>query len=398
MSIFFIIFLMIASVVILPIVLLAIQIISAAIALKSTRKTTTEAQVPRPTVAIIVPAHNEALGIANTIRSIQPQLSADDRLIIVADNCTDNTAQLAREHGVIVLERFNDVDRGKGFALDHGMQFLKEDPPQVVMIIDADCEISDSLIAQISTQCVVMQRPVQANYVMRFYEKGGIKQQVMEFAWIVKNTVRPTGYHYLGLPCQLMGTGMAFLWQDLSKCQLASGHLVEDMKLGLDLASIGKAPYYYAQASVKSYFPTSEQGIASQRLRWEHGHLGIIFKELPHYFRLAFQQKNLLLFAQVLDLMVPPLALLFMATLVLWGIALVVSIISGMSIYVAVLTAALCALGFGILIAWYCFARTIISFKTLLMAPLVLLMKLPVYFKFMVSRQVDWVRSKRDLD
>jgi glycosyltransferase involved in cell wall biosynthesis len=393
-----VIFLVLASAVFVPIALLLIQIIAAWIASRAVLSGNVNAQTSRPSVGIIVPAHNEALGLAQTIRSIQPQLTAQDRLVVVADNCTDNTADIARSLGAVALERFNEVDRGKGFALDHGMQFFKDNPPEVVIIIDADCEISKDLIHQISLRCVDLQRPIQANYEMRFPAKGGVKQQVMEFAWIVKNTVRPMGYHYLGFPCQLMGTGMAFLWRDLSQCHLANGHLVEDMKLGLDLAGMGKAPSFYAQASVKSYFPTSEQGIASQRLRWEHGHLGLIFKAFPHYLRIALEQKNGLLLAQVLDLMVPPLALLLMATLGFWVVALTLWFTLNEGLLAMVMTLALLGLAFGILIAWYCFARTIISFKTLLMAPLVLLMKLPLYLKFMVSRQVDWVRSKRDHD
>lgn len=389
---------LLTAIVIIPIGLLLIQIICAVIALNTKRQGNTLSNIPRPSIAIIVPAHNEALGLPETIRSIQPQLTLQDRLVIVADNCTDNTAEVARSLGAIVLERFNQEARGKGFALDYGMQYLREDPPQVVMIVDADCVISEQLIDRISRRCVSLQRPVQADYVMRFPSKGGVKQQVTEFAWLVKNTVRPMGYQYLGFPCQLMGTGMAFLWTDLSQSQLANGHLVEDMKLGLDLAALGKAPYYDATVSVKSYFPTSEQGIATQRLRWEHGHLGLIFNDFPHYFRIAFQLKNVQLLAQSLDLIIPPLALLMMTTLALWAISLLIWLGLKVVWLTTIMTLALAALGVGILIAWYGFARSIISFSTLLMAPWVLLMKLPVYLKFMVNRQVNWVRSKRDHD
>jgi glycosyltransferase involved in cell wall biosynthesis len=391
-------FAVLAAIVIVPISLLLVQIIFAVIALYTKRQGNALSNIPRPSIAIIVPAHNEALGLPETIRSIQPQLTLQDRLVIVADNCTDNTAEVARSHGANVLERFNQHERGKGFALDYGMQYLRDDPPQVVMIIDADCVISEQLIDRIARRCVSLQRPVQADYVMRFPSKGGVKQQVTEFAWLVKNTVRPVGYQWLGFPCQLMGTGMAFLWTDLSKSQLANGHLVEDMKLGLDLAALGKAPYYDASVSVNSYFPTSEQGIATQRLRWEHGHLGLIFKDFPHYFRRAIQQRNVMLLAQSLDLIIPPLALLMMTTIALWGISLLVWVGLNVVWFATIMTLALCALGIGILIAWYCFARSIISFSTLLMAPWVLLMKIPVYLKFMVNRQVNWVRSKRDHD
>lgn len=398
MTLFVVIFLLLSCVVLIPIAVLFTQIIAAVIALKKPQQPVLGASLDRPSVAVIVPAHNEALGLSNTLRSILPQLQAQDRLVLVADNCTDNTAAVAREFGVVVLERFHEIKRGKGFALDYGMQYLKDSPPEVVMIIDADCEISQHLIGELAVQCLKLQRPIQANYQMRFPTRGGIKQQIMEFAWLVKNTVRPMGYQWLGLPCQLMGTGMAFTWADLSQADLANGHLVEDMKLGLDLASVGRAPYFCDKVSVKSYFPTTKQGLATQRMRWEHGHLGLIMQEFPSYMPKAIMQGNGMLFAQLMDLAVPPLALLLTLTLGLWGLALLLTWLSASLLPIAVMTIALCLLGFGILIAWYWFARSIISINTLLLAPWVLLMKVPLYLKFIVRRQVDWVRSKRDHD
>lgn len=397
MTVFVVIFLLLSSVVLVPIALLCIQIVAAVIALKKSKQALT-ASTSRPSVAVIVPAHNEALGLGDTLRSILPQLHAQDRLVLVADNCSDNTAAVAREHGVIVLERFHETKRGKGFALDYGMQYLKDSPPEVVMIIDADCQISQHLIDTLAVQCVKLQRPIQANYQMRFPTRGGIKQQIMEFAWLVKNTVRPIGYQWFGLPCQLMGTGMAFTWADLAKADLANGHLVEDMKLGLDLAGVGRAPYFCDSVSVNSYFPTTAQGLATQRMRWEHGHLSLITQAFPHYLPKAIAQGNGMLLAQLMDLAVPPLALLLTLTLGLWLIALSIAWFAASVVPIVVMTIALCLLGFGILIAWYWFARSIISINTLLLAPWVLLMKVPLYLQFIVRRQVDWVRSKRDHD
>jgi hypothetical protein len=65
-----------------------------------------------------------------------------------------------------------------------------------------------------------------------YSKSNDLKSKVSEFAWCVKNLVRPLGYSNLGCPCQLMGTGMAFKWSTLSKADLANGNIVEDMKLG----------------------------------------------------------------------------------------------------------------------------------------------------------------------
>ncbi|MDX1914164.1 MAG: glycosyltransferase family 2 protein [Methylophilus sp.] len=381
-----------------PVLILFLQIVFAVISIKNKQPLAKVDSAPKPRVGIIVPAHNEASGLAHTLSFILPQLREQDQLVVVADNCSDNTAEVSRSAGAITLERFDQVLRGKGYALDFGMKYLRANPPDVVMIIDADCEIAGNLIEVLSKQCMAYQRPVQANYVMSFPTVKGIKQQITEFAWLVKNTVRPMGYGKLGLPCQLMGTGMAFKWEDLSKCNLASGHLVEDMKLGMDLAAMNRCPVFTYDTQVKSYFPTSEEGLASQRARWEHGHLGVIVGEVPKYLVEAIISRNMLMFAQALDLMVPPLALLLMLIL---GFSLISLLFLLMNAYVmpfviSLLTLSL--LGLGILIAWMFFAREIVSLRNLLLAPVVLLKKIPLYIKFVVSRQVDWVRSKRDQD
>lgn len=385
-----------AIVLLIPVLVLCTQVLLAAWSLRRPPLLVPISAIRRPSVAVIVPAHNEEQGLANTLAHIMPQLTADDQLVVVADNCSDHTAAVARAAGAITLVRFNQQYRGKGYALDHGMKYLHKRPPEVVMIVDADCEISANLIDTLAKQCVALQRPIQANYVMQFPSTKSTKQQVIEFAWLVKNTIRPLGYQQLGLPCQLMGTGMAFSWHDLAQSNLASGHLVEDMKLGLDLAQAGRYPYYTQEAEVKSYFPTSVEGLATQRARWEHGHLGVIATELPKYLWAAIRQKRWSMLAQVLDLMVPPLALLFVSTVVLCMVAVGHAWLSHTVLPLAVSAGVLGLLGSGILLAWLFFGRKIIGLKSLLFAPIILLMKIPLYIKFVVNRQVDWVRSKRD--
>src|SRR5262245_4660636 len=90
----------------------------------------------RPLIAIVIPAHNEALGIADTLRNITPQLEVRDRLLVVADNCTDDTARIGTAAGAEVLQRFDCERQGKGYALDFGVRHLERNPPEAVLIID----------------------------------------------------------------------------------------------------------------------------------------------------------------------------------------------------------------------------------------------------------------------
>jgi cellulose synthase/poly-beta-1,6-N-acetylglucosamine synthase-like glycosyltransferase len=195
-----------------------------------------------------------------------------------------------------------------------------------------------------------------------------------------------------------MGTGMAFPWKLISNVSMASGHLVEDMKLGIDLARMGKPPMFCADALVTSTFPDSVEGTQTQRTRWEHGHLGMIISEAPKQLLQAVIQHNGALFALLLDMCIPPLALILLLVVTLFGLATVLFLAGGSVIALLFSAKALLLMGTAVLAAWWKFGRQIISLKDLIYAPIYALIKIPLYLKFLVFRQVEWVRSKRDGD
>jgi cellulose synthase/poly-beta-1,6-N-acetylglucosamine synthase-like glycosyltransferase len=350
----------------------------------------------RPSVAVVIPAHNETLMIAGTLGAILPQLVAGDRLLVVADNCTDATAEIAAAAGAQVIER-NDRERGgKGYALDFGVRYLERDPPEVVIVIDADCKVEDGAIERVARLCLETGRPVQGLYVMRSPAGAGIRTRIAEFSWLVKTRVRPLGYHRLGLPCQLMGTGMAFPWAGISAAALASGHIVEDLMLGINLARSGMPPLFCPGAVVSSVFPLSAEGIQGQRTRWEHGHIGVILSEAPRMFLDALRRRDGDLLALALDLSVPPLALLLMLVLTVFAGATACFLAAGLVLPVWLASAALAMLGSAVLLSWGRYARQVISLSSLAYAPFYALWKIPVYLRFLARRQIEWVRSKRD--
>jgi cellulose synthase/poly-beta-1,6-N-acetylglucosamine synthase-like glycosyltransferase len=352
----------------------------------------------RSRIAVLMPAHNEATGIARALLSILPQLEAGDRLLVVADNCSDDTARVALSHGAQVVERFDSARRGKGYALDFGLRHLKPDPPDIVVIVDADCQVADGSIDLLARLCARTSRPVQALNLMFAPAPRRLVTRIAEFAFLVKNYVRPLGLHRLGLPCQLTGTGMAFPWSRISEAKLASGHIVEDLKLGIDLARAGASPLFCPQALVTSPFPASREGVKVQRSRWEHGHLSVIMSDAPRLLAHALITGNTAALALALDLSVPPLALLALILGTLWLGGLILYIASAASSALAITTAEVALFGLAVLLCWARFGRSIISLGSLALAAVYALWKIPLYVKFLVARQMDWVRSKRDSD
>ncbi|HEY9814471.1 MAG TPA: glycosyltransferase family 2 protein [Candidatus Obscuribacterales bacterium] len=352
--------------------------------------------VNAPRLAVLIPAHNEALGIQDTLAALMPQLVEGDRLIVIADNCSDDTAAIARSAGATVLERQNLDQRGKGYALDFGLRSLDADPPDIVVMVDADCTLLPGALRTIAQQSARSQRPVQALYLMEQPPEPSAKDSVSALAFMVKNRVRPRGLQRLGLPCLLTGTGMAFPWEMIRQSPLASGNIVEDMQLGLDLAIAGAPPQFCETARVIGRLPQQDQAATSQRTRWEHGHLQTLVTQVPRLLTTAITRQRLGVLALALDLAVPPLSLLVM----LWGAAMMGAIAAG---WLGVSWAIAGFLGLqgllllsAVMLAWARFGRSILSLGQLLSIPLYVLWKIPMYIAFIVRPQRQWVRTERD--
>lgn len=253
---------------------------------------------------MLVPAHNEAAEIANTLASLLPQIGTQDEIVVIADNCTDETAAIARSFGVTVLERHNDQQRGKGYALDYGLQFLDNNPPEVVVTVDADCQVAQDTVNRIAWLAHAVQRPVQATYLMEQPANPGSKDIVSALAVLVKNLARPYGLSRLGFPCLLTGSGMAFPWLVIRQVSLANSKTVDDMQLSIDLAIAGYPAQYCQEGQVTGRLMKQEFA-QSQRSRWEHGHLETLLTQCPRLFVAALKQKRFALFALALELSVP---------------------------------------------------------------------------------------------
>jgi cellulose synthase/poly-beta-1,6-N-acetylglucosamine synthase-like glycosyltransferase len=343
---------------------------------------------------VLIPAHDEEKGIGRTVQALLPQLRPGDRLVVVADNCTDRTAEVARSLGATVSERTDADKRGKGYALDHGVRFLEASPPEVVVIVDADCLVPEGSLDRLVREAAAG-RPVQAAYVLDEPPDAGYKQQLSAFAFKFKNVVRPLGLARLGAPCLLTGTGMAFPWPVLAGARLASGNIVEDMQLGLDLAAAGHPPRLCPEAHVTGELPSGEAAAVSQRRRWEHGHLQTMLTQAPRLLLAAVRRGRPSLLGLALELAVPPLSLLALLWAAVLAAAVVFWQVGGSPWPAVVLGGAGLAVLLGIFAAWAKFGRDRLSLGTLLTAPLYVLWKVPIYLTFLVRRQQIWNRTPR---
>jgi cellulose synthase/poly-beta-1,6-N-acetylglucosamine synthase-like glycosyltransferase len=385
----------IAAALSIPIAILFIEVVAALNSVVEKRFELAKPEAPTR-VAVIVPAHDESIGVVPTIGDIKQQLEKGDRLIVVADNCSDDTAAVAAAAGAEVIARNDLTQIGKGYALGWGIGHLNLDPPDFVVFIDADCRIQSDMIGRLKEVCGRLQRPVQACFLMKSAENSPIDHSVAEFAWILRNWVRPLGLRYLNCPVQLMGTGMIFPWDLIRAAPLASGDLVEDLKLGLDLAAVGKAPHFFPFVIGTSDFPMSEKGTDTQRQRWVQGHIGMILKAVPRLLHLAITRGNLDLLVLTLDLAVPPLSLLGLLTAGVFVLACLASLV-GLSSAAAVIAGAnLLAFTLAVLFAWLKFGRDVLPARSFLSIGRLIPKKFRLYFQMLLGRTATaWVRTDR---
>ncbi|HEX5461222.1 MAG TPA: glycosyltransferase [Steroidobacteraceae bacterium] len=383
-----------ALAILIPILILSAEVLAASLS----RDGQPQDMAARPRLGVVIPAHNEASGIGDALDCLIPQLQNGDRLLVVADNCTDDTATIASAAGAEVIERNDSSHRGKGYALDLGMRHLAADPPAVVLIVDADCRVEEGSIDRLARVCAQTGRPVQALYLSHAPPGARLAMRVAEFAFVLKNRVRPLGLRSLGLPCQLMGTGMAFPWACIAKATLATGHIVEDLKLGLELAGAGYPPLFCPEAQVTSSFPASHEGFESQRTRWEHGYLTVLVKDAPAVLLKSVHTLNRDLLALGLDVCVPPVALLTLLAAAVWIASAIFRAVTRVDLPLLIASAAVALLTLSVLSAWTRYGRQILSPGSLALAIAYALLKIPLYFRFLVARQFEWVRTKRDED
>jgi hypothetical protein len=347
-------------------------------------------------VAVLVPAHNESLNLLPTLANLKAQLGPEDRLLVVADNCSDDTAQVAESAGAEVLVRNDPHRRGKGYALAHGVDALRASPPAAVLVVDADCLLGPGSLDLAARAAVASARPVQLLNLMQCPPGSSVRHRLLEFAMRMKNHTRALGSSRLGGSCHLMGTGMALPWPLMAQAELATGHVAEDMRLGTDLAVAGHTTLLVPQGSVHSAFPLQAADARVQKSRWEHGHLATMGEQLPRLLLAGLRRRDPGLLVLALDLCIPPLACYALAL----GAALATGLLAALVWpllwpAVAVLGGAAAAFTGAVALCWHGYARQLLSARELLSAVGYVFWKAPIYLSFIARRHTGWIRAKR---
>lgn len=384
--------LIIAIAAMVPAVMLAVEVLGAF--LKRVDSTGDSSESFEASAAIVVPAHNEDANITATLSDIKAQMTPGDRLIVVADNCDDDTADIARASGAECLVREDKFRRGKGYALQFALDALRADPPQLVVFADADCRIADGVLDALKGAALRSGRPVQALYLMKAPEDAPPRLRVAEFAWRMVNEVRMRGLDRLFGVTRLTGAGMAMPWSVVEDMNIASGEIVEDLALTLELVRRKAPPMLISSAIVESEFPASEEGAAKQRARWEQGSVKLAARKAGPLLIESLTKGNVRLAIMALDLLIPPLTIL--AALII--AALLVGVVTLTTGFVAPFWLALGAFVLfvtALIAAWFRFGRIALPTSAFSGLFQFFLSKANVYGREGRASAKTWTRTER---
>jgi len=373
-----------------PSAILALECLAACLP----RRHVPPALVRVPRTVVLVPAHDEEECLPAALRSLEPELGEGDRCLVVAHNCSDRTAMVARALGAEVLEARDAGTGGKPDALKAGLRYLEADPPEVVVIVDADCSVEPGAIRALAMAAAESDGPVQGDY--RF--SAGAEDDfasLSRLALLVKNVVRPLGLTRLGLPCLLNGSGSAYPYTLLGEVPHGEGSIAEDYQLAIDLAKRGHATRFVPEARVRSALPERRGAAMRQRRRWEHGHLALVFFTAPALLLRGLARLDTNVFFLGVDLLVPPLAFL----VCLWGASTALAVVALLgagqpaALWIALAAGALLFGGVSCALLRFAGARALLG--ALCRAPGYVLAKLPLYLGFFGRRETRWRKTER---
>jgi 1,2-diacylglycerol 3-beta-glucosyltransferase len=360
--------------------------------------------------AILAPAHNEEKLLPVLLENLS-RLDYPRQLFtvyVVADNCTDQTALFARTAGATVYERFDQLNIGKGYALQWLLARLQADEIQfdAVVILDADSIVSPNFLKVMDARLTNGERVIQAHYAVLNPERAWV-MSLRAAALALIHYLRPLGRTALGGSVGLKGNGMVFHHTILAEHRW-SASVTEDIEYHMSLVLAGERVAFAPDATVWAEMPGTLQGAHTQNVRWEQGRLQLALYYVPKLLHAAISRQRqtgsptrYLLFDSIMEHIIPPFSIVIGATGLYWALTwLLTWLRPETSGGTALLTlATLLVIGQLLyILGGLILARTPRrTYLALLYAPLFVLWKLWLLLRVVMKlEQQGWVRTARD--
>jgi cellulose synthase/poly-beta-1,6-N-acetylglucosamine synthase-like glycosyltransferase len=259
---------------------------------------------------LMVPAHNEESGIGRTVASLMAVDWPADRfrVVVIADNCNDQTAAVARAAGAQVLERNDAALRGKGYALAFGFAAsLAEDWAQAIVVVDADAEVSPNILEAFASRIEAGADAVQVHYGI-LNPWASWRTELITIAKGAFHIVRSRARERLGVSCGIRGNGWCVTPELLRRVPYACFSLTEDLEYGIVLGMAGHRVAYADEAHADADMVSNEAIARKQRQRWEEGRFALVRTRTLPLLAAALAQPSAICLDLALDLLVLPLS------------------------------------------------------------------------------------------
>lgn len=268
--------------------------------------------------AIVIPAHNEEKIIGRTLHSIQEvdYPASLFNVYVVADNCSDDTAIIARKMNALCIERYDEINRGKGHALrwffnDAFKNNLHED---VFLIIDADTIVSKNILKEMNKKfCEGVQ---VANVRYEILNPGCSVTASIAFLGFLLRNLRYKGLCILGGSAQLLGNGMAFTREIIKDYGWLATSITEDREQWAILYTKGVNVEFIDSASVFALMPETFKDFSVPRARWDIGGLAVNRRYMSQFLRIFFKKMNFASFFTFIEIITPPFTYYFFVIIV----------------------------------------------------------------------------------
>ncbi len=351
-------------------------------------------------IAVLIPAHNEAELLPRCLASLAAQTYPADRcrVVVVADNCDDDTAIVARSAGAEVMVREEPGLPGKGRALRWAMDRLIAEPAPAdgIAVVDADSVAAPGLIAGLEAVMAAGAEAVQGEYLV-LDDSTGRATALRQAAFLLFHRVRFAGRDALGMPCTLVGNGMLFRRSLLERLPWDAFTGAEDLEYSVDLRLAGVRPCFAPEAGVAGPASGLGRAGATQRMRWEGGRAHVIRTRMPRLVWAVVGHGRWSLLDAVVDLAVPPLGLLLLLILLGGTASLVAGLTGAIFLWAAIPWGASAALLAAYVLVGLRAARAPASaYLALLSTPRFLVAKLGTYRRMLRGSGAErWERTER---
>jgi len=273
-----------------------------------------ERRRPAHSFALLIPAYNEEGTLPRALASIAaldyPRGLVD--VHVVADNCTDGTADVAWLHGATVHRRTDPLLRGKGHALgwliDQLSGQLSGRRYDAYVVVDADTVVSPNLLRVFDAHLARGDEAIQSYYGTEPGESWSAR--LRELAFALYNGVRPRGRDALGFSVGLHGNGMCFTADLLRHVGWNVAGLAEDAEFHLRLVEAGARVRYAGDASVTALMPLASEGAETQHVRWERGRLRLLGSVGPRLLADGLRYRDPVRLEAIAQQMIPPFSLI----------------------------------------------------------------------------------------